>query len=158
VPKKKSKKKYITNKKMVAELKSLYANYGGLLVPEAIVQHAKNPKSALHNSFEWNDTVAAQKYRLEQARRLLRVTVEFIEVDGTAEPIRVFCSLSQDREGDGGYRAMVDILNDRQMRAMMLSDALRDIEIFTEKYGRLKELVTIIKAMKKTTKKLRKRK
>src|SRR3990167_2956704 len=42
------------------------------LIPEAVVKRAENPKSPLHEYFEWNDTAAAQAYRIIQAGELIR--------------------------------------------------------------------------------------
>lgn len=47
----------------------------GDLTPDIIVKVASQPTHALNGYFEWNDTVAAHKYRLEQARDMLRAIV-----------------------------------------------------------------------------------
>jgi hypothetical protein len=47
---------------------------------EAVVDAARDPTSPLHSYFEWNDTVAAEQYRLHQARSLIRA-VTVIEYD-----------------------------------------------------------------------------
>ena len=44
----------------------------GNLTPEALVADARNKKSPLHDAFEWDDGIAAQHWRLEQARALIR--------------------------------------------------------------------------------------
>lgn len=44
---------------------------GRKLQPEDVVEAAKDPKSALHVRFEWDDTVAAQKYRNHIARQVI---------------------------------------------------------------------------------------
>lgn len=46
---------------------SLQAIYdkNGRLTPQLVVNAAKNPKSALHSRFEWDDTKAAARYRRE---------------------------------------------------------------------------------------------
>lgn len=51
--------------------------HGGRLTPEAVIEDARSPKSPLHDQFEWDDSVAAQHWRTEQARQLIRsVTVQ----------------------------------------------------------------------------------
>ena len=35
--------------------------------PEEVLEKAKDKNSELHKCFEWDDTVAANKYRLQQA-------------------------------------------------------------------------------------------
>lgn len=44
----------------------------GRLTPEAVVAAARDPESALHEHFTWDDAEAAQKRRLDEARALIR--------------------------------------------------------------------------------------
>jgi hypothetical protein len=39
--------------------------------PEQIVEKAKDERTELHRCFDWNDTTAAHKYRLQQARQIV---------------------------------------------------------------------------------------
>ena len=45
---------------------------GQPLTPEAVVAVATDPDHVLHESFEWNDSVASHNYRVWQARHLIR--------------------------------------------------------------------------------------
>lgn len=63
-------------------LSALAKKAGGLLTAEVVVEDARNPSSPLHAHFDWDNDVAAEKWRLEQARRLIRsvkITVEVVE-------------------------------------------------------------------------------
>jgi len=53
------------------ELESL-RDADGLLRIERIVEAARDPDSPLHSHFEWNEGKAAHRYRLGQARVLVR--------------------------------------------------------------------------------------
>jgi len=44
----------------------------GRLTAAAVVDSARDPQSPLHRYFEWDDTSAAESWRLEQARSLIR--------------------------------------------------------------------------------------
>lgn len=44
----------------------------GRLTPTNVVRAAKNSNSPLHDCFEWDDGAAAQQWREEQARALIR--------------------------------------------------------------------------------------
>ena len=137
--------------KVITELKRIANKNGGLLQPETVVESARPIKSPLHSRFEWDNTVAGQQYRIWQARQLIRVSVEVLE--RTDEVTDVFVSLSTDREKEsGGYRIMVDVLTDKQMRSQMLADAMAELEIFRVKYSRLKELAAVFEAIKKVRK------
>jgi hypothetical protein len=119
--------------KVITELKRIANKNGGLLQPETVVESARPASSPLHSRFEWDNTVAGQQYRIWQARQLIRVSVEII-IPSMEKPTDVFVSLSTDREKEsGGYRIMVDVLTDKQMRQQMLADALAELEIFREK-------------------------
>ena len=43
----------------------------GRLTPDAVVAHAKDEDSPLHECFEWDDSKAAHAHRLDQARSLI---------------------------------------------------------------------------------------
>lgn len=45
----------------------------GVLRPDAVVEDARDPASPLHSHFQWDDSKAAHAFRLEQARRLIRI-------------------------------------------------------------------------------------
>jgi hypothetical protein len=53
----------------VDELLSLREQH--MLTPCDVLEHARNPESALHPHFEWNDSKAAHAHRLEQAQHLI---------------------------------------------------------------------------------------
>ena len=148
-----SKKKYITNSETIHELKRIYKENGGILLPKTVVNEARNPKNPLHCHFQWDNTKAAEAYRIEQARSLLQVTVEIIDIGGDKRPVRVFASLSTDRDA-GGYRTTIDALTDKDMRECLIKDALRDIDFFERRYREIKELSAVIKVMKSAKRKL----
>jgi len=54
----------------------------GRLTPEEVVDEARDPDSPLHRYFEWDDSAAAEAWRLNQARSMIRwvhATVEYGE-------------------------------------------------------------------------------
>ena len=63
-------------------LKAIAARDGGLLRPAAVVEAARDESSPLHGAFCWDDTKAAELYRLDQAQRLIRSFRVKIESDG----------------------------------------------------------------------------
>jgi len=60
------------------ELQRLATLYGRL-EPKQVIEAARDPASPLHSYFEWDDRVAAERYRENQARTLIRsVTVTIV--------------------------------------------------------------------------------
>ena len=144
----------MTDPRVVSELERIARQHGGRLMPEAVVEAARNSRSILHSFFDWDNTEAAEKWRVHQARNLIRVTVTYIgENDDT--PMRVFVSLHSDRQSKRGYQSTVNVLSDEDMRAELLEDALAELRAFREKYVALKELVAVFDAISKVEKKRR---
>ena len=110
----------------------------GILHAPAVVSWARaNPDSALHNAIEWDNDRAADAHRLWQVRQLiqLHVTTE----DGAPQLV----SLSFDRKGTGGYRSISDVVKVPDLRAIMLQDALDELQRVQIKYQRVQELASI---------------
>lgn len=132
---------------IVVTLKKLAEDNDGILLPEQVVEAARSVKSPLHSRFEWDDGKAAESYRIWQARHLLRICVEYIKE--SKHPVEVFVSLTSDR-GQGGYRVQTEVLSNAEMRRQLLADALAELEVFRNKYARLRELAIVFQAIRKT--------
>ena len=50
-----------------------------LLQPQDLIDAAEPPDSELHDLFEWDDTIAARKWRLNQARKLIKSIEVIVE-------------------------------------------------------------------------------
>jgi hypothetical protein len=113
----------------------------GRLSPQRVVIWArKHRASALHGCFQWDDTRAAQQYRLWQARELI-VSVEVVYEDGRQR--QVYVSPITTRRGGQGYHRLVDVLSDNALRDGFLSQALYELERTCEKYADLHELAGV---------------
>lgn len=136
------------------ELRRIAKRNGGLLLAEDVVEAARDQSSPLHDSFTWDDDEAAQKWRLHQARNLIRVTVEWLNAPGK-EPIRVrpFVSLTPDRTNDGGgYRSIISVMANKDHRRQLLDDAIAEMDRFRAKYESLSELADVFAAMRRVRK------
>lgn len=139
----------------LAELDQIKTASGGVVSPKAVVDFARNRRSALHSWFEWNDSAAAEKFRLHQARLLINVLVTV--VPGTQISTQAYVSLAEDRHEDGGYRAIVDVLSDEHLRGRLLAMALAELKAFRSKYRRLNELSDVFTSIDVTRSKLKPR-
>ena len=67
------------------ELQRIAALHEGLR-PSDVVTEAKPKESPIHNEFEWTDSKAAHQFRLDQARRLIRIAVPMVtQPDGSVK-------------------------------------------------------------------------
>lgn len=141
--------KLIKDEKVIGELKRIEAE-NGILQAEKVVEAARPKKSILHNYFTWDNNEAAERWRIYQARNLIRIVVQVIPGSDEKKTVNVFASLTSDRtEEGGGYRSIVNILSDAGMKRQLLQDALEDMKRFEERYESLKELAEIFAAFKK---------
>jgi hypothetical protein len=102
------------SEEVVRELEDIYDDKGELL-EEDVLLAARDPKSAMHDHFEWNNSKAAEAYRLEQARHLIRsVTIKVTTIDGQERSRRVYASQydPESAEPMHGFRRAVDLEQD----------------------------------------------
>ena len=126
--------------KCANELKQL----GNSITPEQIVDFAKNPDSELHKCFEWNDTIAAQKYRIHQARTVMcELVVESVEREDTQ--FRLFYNVGKKE----GYKPIKVIMEDKNEYEKLLASAKADLISIERKYKMLKELKDVFTAIDK---------
>ena len=147
--------KVIRNPKVVQTLKELAQENDGILMPESVVDAARPVKSPLHRYFEWDSSKAAEAYRIDQARLLMRVAVEVVEVNGKKRDVRVMVSLKGDQREEGGYRIMSVVMSEKDLRAQLIADALEDMELFKSRYREIRELATVFAAIEAAAAKLR---
>lgn len=113
----------------------------GAITRESVLEKARDHNSELHKCFEWDDTVAAEKYRLVQAGEVLRFIVYEEETKPTDRPeIRVF----QITEKSEGYKPTKIIVKQEDEYQKLLANAWAELRAFKAKYACLEELREIM--------------
>ena len=116
--------------------------------PEEIVDKARDESTELHKCFEWDDTKAAERYRLHQARQIVcHLIVK--EVDDTAQKpeVRVFYKT----DNTEGYKPVEYIMRNEDEYHKLLDRALTELKAFQRKYSTLKELGGLFEAINALT-------
>ena len=131
---------------VLSELQAIEESTGILQPKNVVVWAKKHPKSDLYNQFDWDDKSAAGKYRIWQARQLIAIQITVMKGKKSDINISAFISLTSDRQ-EGGYRSMVSVLSDGEMREQMLMDAKAEMEVFKRKYKQLVELTKVFDAI-----------
>lgn len=130
---------------VVGEMLEELHNQGKEVTPELIVDLSRDPSSPTHAEFEWDDTVAAEKYRTEQARLL----IGHIRIIREDEPTpdykeRAFVSAPG---ANHVYVPLKSALGNEGYREHLLKQAKGDCEVFLAKYRRLQELAGVVAEM-----------
>lgn len=127
----------IRTRQITAELEALKDDQGMIHAAAAVKWARRNRRSALHHFLEWDDSVAAERYRIDQVRNFIQVNIT------DAVGFRRYVSLSIDRQASGGYRPVPNVLSRQDLKAVMLDDALDDLDRLRRLYIRLNELQPI---------------
>lgn len=105
-----------------------------------IVDAARNESTELHKCFEWDDSIAAEHYRKQQARWVVHHLVYVEETIPTDRPeIRIrYCEKPNE-----GYRETRQIVMNEDSYKTLLTQAYAELRAFKRKYHMLKELQEI---------------
>lgn len=116
----------------------------GSLTPALVVEVARNPEHPLHSRFDWDDTTAAHKWRLEQAGQLLRVTYRPIE--GKPTELRAFSAVRGEDTPTSEYVPTGEALADPFTRELLLRQMKRDWQTFKRRYDHMAEYAALIRS------------
>lgn len=131
------------------ELEAIQARDGGI-TPSAVVEAARPPESTMHGAFEWDDAKAAEEYRREQARHLLRSIVVVRVEQAEIRPVRAFVVVSRETGDNTKTTQYLDIgtvMQDEELRRQALEAAKRELAAFRRKYEDLQELAEVLQAI-----------
>lgn len=119
----------------------------GNLTPKALVDASRRKNAALHDLFEWDNEIAAEKYRETQASYLIR-SIEIVAT-GTSEPVRAFVSVTANVETtERTYINVERALSTSGTREEVLAIALAELRAFERKYANLEELASVLAAIR----------
>ena len=116
----------------------------GSATPDALVDAAWPKDSPLHEAFTWDNSLAAEKWRLEEARCIIRALVTVEIIDGSEQEIRAFVSVQPDEAESRIYHPIKAALSDKRYYQQVLDNGLRDAGAYADKYRSIRELSKIV--------------
>lgn len=133
----------------------------GMVTPSVVVEESKPVDAPLHNHFQWDDSKAAEEYRLVQARQLIRaVTVmQDAKEDKEVQVVRAFVNV-RPVEGDEPlvsercYITIQRAMGEEMLRRQVLANALAEIRSWRRRYAQYTEFAKIVGAVDETQKSL----
>lgn len=123
------------------ELEKIYKKFG-ILRPLDVVDEARAESSPLHGYFQWDDTIAAEEFRKNQAMHLI-VSVR-IEDEGKKRQLFWNARIKQDDEMAQGYHDLQRVKTDQQIYEEVLKEVVKDLRYMLQKYDTIKELGALI--------------
>ena len=116
----------------------------GRLSPLDLVEASRPEDAPLHGEFEWNDTIAAQKWRERTGRIMIASIVVTQESEEEKKPVRAFFNIER---GTHEYIPTEVIFSDEAKRERLLDIAKRELVSFKSKYQSLTELAGVMNAI-----------
>lgn len=131
---------------VVSKVLTELAESEGGLTPKSLLDASRDVSAPLHNEFEWNDGIAAEKYREYQAQKIIQnVYIRYsTDEEEREQQERAFVPTPEQKSV---YVTLKSALTNDQWKAHLMEDAQRDMRAFAAKYRRLTELQDLIHAM-----------
>lgn len=128
------------------QLQNIYDTHGQL-TPALVVDMARNKTHPLHDRFEWNDKVAGEAWRRQQAHELIRsVKVVYREADNTnpEKSVRAFHAVRIDK--GHVYEPVDKVIADDFTRRLLLQDMEREWRALHRRYQNFEEFAAMVRA------------
>ena len=115
------------------------------LTARTLLEANKPEEAPLHNDYEWDDTTAAEEWRLHQSRHFLNSIAIVTAISEKEEPeiVRAFHIVTEPHK----YEPITAIVREPTKYEALLSNALAELTAFTRKYNTLKELAPVFQAI-----------
>lgn len=129
------------------ELLAIRERNNGELTPQSVVAEARNPDHPLHDRFEWNDKIAGEKYRLAQARKLIRtVKLTIHEGDENSPPqrLRAFFSVPGP-QGRPVYDPTEEVVRNPVLREVVKRQMIREWQSMKRRYLQFSGFVEMVR-------------
>ena len=116
-----------------------------LLTADVVLADARPASSVLHSLFEWDDSAAGEKFRLQQASNLIRAVV--IILPQTNTQVRAFLNVVTDK--GRGYMDSKAAMRHPVYRDQLLQAAYADLMNWKRRYESLEEFARLVQEIDK---------
>lgn len=112
---------------------------GGMLTASNLVNVSRPENAPLHGAFEWDDSVAAERFRETQARDIMGHLI-IVEDDKPVEPIRAFFNVS---EVDPNYYSAAVVISEADKYEQLKQRVIRELTAIQRRYSMVKGMSAI---------------
>lgn len=121
------------------------------ITAEIILNESRDDEALLHPCFEWDNSKAAERYRLQQAKTLMSnlVQVEIIEDKSQKSAnthVRAFVSI-EPRSNKAVYRPVCLAMSNEETKRIVIANAYKELLMFRDKYEKFTEFKSVIEAI-----------
>lgn len=109
------------------------------ITPEQVLDAARSEKSIMHQFFEWNDSVAAEKYRKIQAQQLI-LKIAYVKDDEDTQPKRYYHNISYSTRE---YHPVEYVFQHEDAYSLLKKRAIDYLRNAEKKFAEIKELESV---------------
>lgn len=144
----------------------------------AFLDASRDEESPTHSLFEWDDSVAAERWRMRQSQRIIgqlqiEIVVEKVEDSVTDVEVHIeevpeenirkvpayvntnsYGRFGASKNTAGAYVNMASAMSDEEKRKVVLKNVLNELSVYQRKYFMYKELSEIFEAIESAKKKM----
>jgi hypothetical protein len=120
---------------------------GGAVTPAIVVEDARPAGSPLHDGFEWDDAIAAERHREDQARRMLRnCWPVHIDADGVERPTLGYVHVDLPG-GEPVYVTTARAVSEADLYEQVRAEAMAAVQALRRRYEHIAELEDVFRAI-----------
>lgn len=136
-------------------LERIRLDKSGELTPEFVLEDAREAKSPLHGCFEWDDGLAAERYRLTQAGDVIRSITVVVSAPNPETPsTRTRAFVNVETEAGRHYTSIAHAMSDADLRKQVLHRAFQELQSWRSRYTEYQELAAVFGAIDEVEKKI----
>lgn len=113
------------------------------LTPKLVVDTARDTTHPLHDRFEWDNSIAGEKWRIHQARDLIvSYKISYTKRDGNPGQVRAWQSVR--RPTGYTYEPTEEVVKDPMATRILLADMEREWKALKDRYDRFDEFRELV--------------
>ena len=111
---------------------------------ETFLEASRPEESETHSLFEWDDSVAAEKYRLDQSRRTIN-DLRVVYVTPQKKEVKVSAFVNVNEKLDrASYESITHALSDEGKREIILNRLRGELDAFVTRNQHIEELADLL--------------
>ncbi len=126
------------------ELSVIRADHGKL-TPKIVLDEARDKAHPLHTRFEWVDTSAAERWRLEQAHALITSVKVIYKKGRQPRTVRAFHAIRGDDTNSFVYEPVEEVAASDFLTQLVRRDMQRGWKQLKARYGHFDDFVAMIR-------------
>ena len=128
----------------------------GQVTSKSLLEAGRPDGSVLHSLFEWDDSKAAELYRLKQATDVI-THIHIVVEEKPEQPYRAFVNIqeSSGQTEQGRFINVRSAMENEETRRIVLNAAISEAKRFAQKYASYKELSEIFEAIDRVSERIK---